>query len=286
MLADPKKGQVVPFRQSKLTSLLKESLGGNSKTALIAALSPAQDNVEETLSTCQFASRAKSIKTSARVNLDEGSRMLAELKAENERIKAEIARIGSGGASASASGRIVMAFERDKVDLQKMFKAMDYNQNGEISYEEFTEFVTQAKAHEIMGSSGSGRRASTSAMSEFGEVLSIFMTHEDHPFETLDEDGSGTISWEELEHWVAQQAAKEVDPEAEVERLKILLSQREAAAEAITMDPEELRKVSQEAEEKARVKVQEEISKQISELKLEVLGRHSFFAFVCILAAD
>ena len=123
-------------------------------------------------------------------------------------------------------------------------------------------------------------------MSEFGEVLSIFMTHEDHPFETLDEDGSGTISWEELEHWVAQQAAKEVDPEAEVERLKILLSQREAAAEAITMDPEELRKVSQEAEEQARVKVQEEISKQISELKLEVLGRHSFFAFVCILAAD
>jgi len=71
---------------------------------------------------------------------------------------------------------------------------------------------------------------------------------------------------------VAQQAAKEVDPEAEVERLKILLSQREAAAEAITMDPEELRKVSQEAEEQARVKVQEEISKQISELKLEVLS--------------
>jgi Ca2+-binding EF-hand superfamily protein len=213
MMADPKKGQVVPFRQSKLTSLLKESLGGNSKTALIAALSPAEDNVEETLSTCQFASRAKSIKTSARVNLDEGSRMLAELKAENERIKAEIAAIAKGGGTASASGRIKLAFERDKVDLQKMFKAMDHNKNGEISYEEFTDFVTQSK--------GDGAN-----MSEFGEVLSIFMTYEEHPFETLDTDGSGTISWQELEDWVEEQANKEVDPEAEVDRLRSLLERR------------------------------------------------------------
>lgn len=65
-VANGKKGVFVPYRNSKLTRVLQESLGGNSLTAMLAALSPAACNFEETLSTLKYASRAKSIKV--RVN--------------------------------------------------------------------------------------------------------------------------------------------------------------------------------------------------------------------------
>jgi len=60
--------KVVPYRDSMLTKLLKNALGGNSKTIMIAALSPADINYDETLSTLRFADRVKSIKTVAVVN--------------------------------------------------------------------------------------------------------------------------------------------------------------------------------------------------------------------------
>lgn len=65
-VANGKKGVFVPYRNSKLTRVLQESLGGNSLTAMLAALSPAACNFEETLSTLKYASRAKSIKVSQR----------------------------------------------------------------------------------------------------------------------------------------------------------------------------------------------------------------------------
>ncbi|XP_047136420.1 kinesin-like protein KIF28P isoform X2 [Hydra vulgaris] len=81
------KGQVlVPFRDSVLTKLLKNALGGNSKTVMIAALSPADINYEETLSTLRFADRAKSIKTSAVVNESPTDKLIRELREENARL--------------------------------------------------------------------------------------------------------------------------------------------------------------------------------------------------------
>ncbi len=58
------KGTFIPYRNSKLTRVLQESLGGNSITAMLAALSPAACNFEETLSTLKYANRAKDIKVS------------------------------------------------------------------------------------------------------------------------------------------------------------------------------------------------------------------------------
>lgn len=60
----------VPYRDSKLTRLLQDSLGGNTKTVMIAAISPADFNYEETLTTLRYASRAKHIKNKPRVNQD------------------------------------------------------------------------------------------------------------------------------------------------------------------------------------------------------------------------
>ncbi|XP_043779901.1 kinesin-like protein KIF14 [Cervus elaphus] len=78
----------IPYRESVLTWLLKESLSGNSKTAMIATVSPAGSSVEETLSTLRYAAQARSIVTAARVNEDLSARLIRELKAEIEKLKA------------------------------------------------------------------------------------------------------------------------------------------------------------------------------------------------------
>eukprot|EP00934_Nitzschia_sp_Nitz4_P000480 Nitzschia sp. Nitz4//scaffold9_size221794//135611//140914//NITZ4_001364-RA/size221794-snap-gene-0.105-mRNA-1//1//CDS//3329561055//480//frame0 len=81
-LGDPKKrGKTfVPYRDSKLTRLLKGSLGGNHKTLMVACVSPASINMEETLNCLRYANRAKNIQNRAVVNLDPTSRLLGELK--------------------------------------------------------------------------------------------------------------------------------------------------------------------------------------------------------------
>lgn len=78
----------IPYRESVLTWLLKESLGGNSKTAMIATISPAASNIEETLSTLRYANQARLIVNIARVNEDMNAKLIRELKAEIAKLKA------------------------------------------------------------------------------------------------------------------------------------------------------------------------------------------------------
>ncbi|KGL78295.1 Kinesin-like KIF14, partial [Tinamus guttatus] len=78
----------IPYRESVLTWLLKESLGGNSRTAMIATVSPAASSIEETLSTLRYAKQACSIVNIAKVNEDVNAKLIRELKAEIEKLKA------------------------------------------------------------------------------------------------------------------------------------------------------------------------------------------------------
>ncbi|XP_016139933.1 kinesin-like protein KIF16B isoform X2 [Sinocyclocheilus grahami] len=88
-----KKKQVfVPYRDSVLTWLLKDSLGGNSKTIMIATISPADVNYGETLSTLRYANRAKNIINKPTINEDSNVRLIRELRAEIARLKALLAQ--------------------------------------------------------------------------------------------------------------------------------------------------------------------------------------------------
>uniref|UniRef100_A0A8D1V7R1 Kinesin-like protein KIF14 n=1 Tax=Sus scrofa TaxID=9823 RepID=A0A8D1V7R1_PIG len=78
----------IPYRESVLTWLLKESLSGNSKTSMVATVSPAASSVEETLSTLRYAAQARTIVNVAKVNEDMSARLIRELKAEIEKLKA------------------------------------------------------------------------------------------------------------------------------------------------------------------------------------------------------
>ncbi|XP_056336681.1 kinesin-like protein KIF13B isoform X2 [Danio aesculapii] len=88
--AGKNKTKFVPYRDSVLTWLLKDSLGGNSRTAMVAAVSPAADNYEETLSTLRYADRAKNIINHAVVNEDPNARIIRELREEVEKLRSQL----------------------------------------------------------------------------------------------------------------------------------------------------------------------------------------------------
>ncbi|KXS09168.1 kinesin-domain-containing protein [Gonapodya prolifera JEL478] len=98
----------VPYRDSKLTRLLQDSLGGNSRTLMLATLSPASFNYDETLSTLRYANRAKNIKNTPKVNEDPKDAMLREMQDEivklrkilEDRARAKSPELGGAGEGA------------------------------------------------------------------------------------------------------------------------------------------------------------------------------------------
>lgn len=78
----------IPYRDSRLTRLLQDSLGGNTKTLMVACLSPADNNYDETLSTLRYANRAKNIKNKPKINEDPKDVLLKEYQEEITKLKA------------------------------------------------------------------------------------------------------------------------------------------------------------------------------------------------------
>ncbi|GJQ14738.1 hypothetical protein GpartN1_g6529.t1 [Galdieria partita] len=98
VLGDEKKrGSHVPYRRSKLTRILTNSLGGNSKTAMIACISPSEDSMQETLNTLKYANRARNIRNKPVVNYDTTFSELQELRKKVAQLQEQLAAYESGG---------------------------------------------------------------------------------------------------------------------------------------------------------------------------------------------
>ncbi|KAH0628779.1 hypothetical protein JD844_010296 [Phrynosoma platyrhinos] len=82
----------IPYRDSKLTRVLQDSLGGNTKTLMVACLSPADNNYDESLSTLRYAHRAKNIRNKPRINEDPKDALLREYQEEIKKLKAILAQ--------------------------------------------------------------------------------------------------------------------------------------------------------------------------------------------------
>eukprot|EP00899_Mesostigma_viride_P015380 jgi/Mesvir1/23843/Mv10646-RA.2 len=114
----------VPYRDSVLTLLLKESLGGNAKTIMIAALSPASCNYEETLGTLRYVDRAKHIKNRAIINEDANEKLIRELREEVERLRS----LAQGGATAYDPREVRMLREQlqqNELMIEEMNKSWE-----------------------------------------------------------------------------------------------------------------------------------------------------------------
>lgn len=94
------RSKYIPYRDSKLTRLLQDSLGGNTRTLMIACLSPADNNYEESLSTLRYANRAKSIRNRPRINEDPKDALLREYQEEIKKLRALVSgQLGTSGLS-------------------------------------------------------------------------------------------------------------------------------------------------------------------------------------------
>jgi len=119
-LAENKKGSFVPYRNSVLTYLLKESLGGNSRTIMLSTISPAASNFSESLSTLNYSNRAKNIKNKARVNEDSTSKIVNELKAQIEELTRQLAAKTMGKTTQEENERLRQQLE----DTQRIMEQM------------------------------------------------------------------------------------------------------------------------------------------------------------------
>ncbi|KAL9926598.1 kinesin-like protein KIF21A isoform 2-T2 [Glossina fuscipes fuscipes] len=98
----------VPYRDSKLTRLLQDSLGGNSQTLMIACISPSDRDFMETLNTLKYANRAKNIKNKVQLNQDQSSRTIAQLRKEIARLQLELMELKQGKREVNMEGKSFM----------------------------------------------------------------------------------------------------------------------------------------------------------------------------------
>uniref|UniRef100_A0A182MUL0 Kinesin motor domain-containing protein n=1 Tax=Anopheles culicifacies TaxID=139723 RepID=A0A182MUL0_9DIPT len=133
-----KKVSHVPYRDSKLTRLLQDSLGGNSQTIMIACVSPSDRDFMETLNTLKYANRARNIKNKVQINQDQSSRTISLLRREIANLQLEILEYKQGKRSIDADGNIAISdvslenemLSQDNKRLQQRVKAMQETINA------------------------------------------------------------------------------------------------------------------------------------------------------------
>jgi kinesin family protein 4/21/27 len=117
-----KKSHHVPYRDSKLTRLLQDSLGGNSCTLMIACISPSDRDFVETLNTLRYANRAKNIKNRVIANQDKSSQTIAVLRRQIQQLELELMEYKQGKRGVTADGNEAMtdAYHENKLLNQEL----------------------------------------------------------------------------------------------------------------------------------------------------------------------
>ena len=122
-LTDPKERKHIPYRDSKLTRLLEDSLGGNCKTTMIATISPAYCSFNESLSTLNFAKRAKNIKNRPVINEDiDHNGLIHQYESELKRIRKELEEKNKIIASTEELLKLKNREEKEKIDVIKAYE--------------------------------------------------------------------------------------------------------------------------------------------------------------------
>lgn len=138
-----KEGGHVPYRDSKLTRLLQDSLGGNSKTVMIACVSPADTNAEETLNTLKYANRARNIQNKAIVNRDPVTAQMQRMRNQIEQLQAELLYVKGDSSTPFEELQIlkqkIAVLETSNGNLQKQL------QEQQVSVEHLTKQALDAQ---------------------------------------------------------------------------------------------------------------------------------------------
>ena len=127
-LVDGKSGHI-PYRDSRLTRLLQDSLGGNTKTVMIANIGPADYNFDETLSTLRYANRAKNIKNKPRINEDPKDAMLREFQDEIKQLRAQIEAQKETGGVVTVEKVVEKKLSEEQISRMKLQIEEDLKEN-------------------------------------------------------------------------------------------------------------------------------------------------------------
>ncbi|XP_030319631.1 kinesin-like protein KIF17 [Calypte anna] len=133
----------IPYRDSKLTRLLQDSLGGNTKTLMVACLSPADNNYEESLSTLRYANRAKNIKNKPCINEDPKDALLREYQEEIKKLKAILAEQMAMNNLSGLLPAETAHLEEKPAPLHKL--QLDIEAEKQLIREEYEERLAQLK---------------------------------------------------------------------------------------------------------------------------------------------
>lgn len=138
-----KEGGHVPYRDSKLTRILQDSLGGNSKTIMIACVSPADTNAEETLNTLKYANRARNIQNKAIINRDPITTQMQRMRSQIEQLQSELLCFRGDSSAPTEEIKIlkhkVSLLEASKMELQEALHEC------RISYEHLKQRAIEAQ---------------------------------------------------------------------------------------------------------------------------------------------
>ncbi|XP_045715296.1 kinesin-like protein KIF17 [Phyllostomus hastatus] len=138
----------IPYRDSKLTRLLQDSLGGNTKTLMVACLSPADNNYDESLSTLRYANRAKNIKNKPHINEDPKDALLREYQEEIKRLKAILAQqMGPSTLSALLTSQVLLhSVKLEEKPLPPPVTQHDTEAEKQLIREEYEERLARLRA--------------------------------------------------------------------------------------------------------------------------------------------
>ena len=255
------KSSHIPYRDSKLTRLLQDSLGGNTKTVMIANLGPADYNFDETMSTLRYANRAKNIKNKPTINEDPKDAMLREFQEEIARLKAQLGDGGelTGGVPGSRPGRRRQEFIEKTVSQvsdarlkrirDEMRQQMEENmrQNLEAEEAEKAQAKVQREAQEQMDQLISEKARTEDERAELEAQFKRQQEEMDAKFQDLQREREEQKA---LEDSLAAMQAKVMRGGTN------LLDQEERLREEQRRQEDELRKIA-EQEEDAQRRIQE-----------------------------
>ena len=142
----------VPYRDSKLTRLLQDSLGGNSKTLMIATLSPASYNFEETMSTLRYASRAKMIKNKPKVNEDPKDAMLRQYEQILDGLKSKLNEMDkkpNSGKKKDSSDEVNKKIEEHELKKKELIQLIQGLQNDFVKSDDLELNVAETERLEL-----------------------------------------------------------------------------------------------------------------------------------------
>ncbi|KAH9832952.1 kinesin-domain-containing protein [Rhodofomes roseus] len=250
----------IPYRDSKLTRLLQDSLGGNAHTLMIACVSPTEWNVGETVNTLKYANRARNIKNRAVVNeKEEGWDDLEWLQGNITRLRKELKALKEGGATAAGSSAATNSVDiPDGAGKKVLAQMAELQNNYEDMREKFVERTEElTRLRRELAEKQRSSKGNMSGTAKYEEIVGPVIEEYEKTIGAMEAELNLNRAalrhtndlYEEKEHEYTELAEKHSTTELYVEELKsrvAKLMEREASNEAYIRDLEEKVKQSDE----------------------------------------